>query len=319
MLPRYRTKSVRRSNRGSFGAERRRRVREAFDVRVEREWHRYSGTAWRVLARELRSRFLHQHLPKGLGWVLELGPGPGRFTPEILASGARVVALDLSLPMLKALGRRSAGGPRRGTLRRVRGAGEHLPFRDRAFRGAVAYGNLLGFAGRGGDRLLAELGRVVKPGGVLILDVASPVGSATEFLEAGARQRFLRRVLRDPDYYFLDRVLRSKERGHQPYAPERMGFFEFDFYTVPAAERVLAQSGFRPVDRMALAPIGAFRERLTTLARRDPVAWRNLVKLEERAGRRPGVLETGHGFVIATVRKSPKRRLVPRDPLKRSG
>jgi SAM-dependent methyltransferase len=197
----------------------------------------------------------------------------------------------------------------------VRAAGEHLPFRDGAFRAAVVYGNILGFAGRGGDGLLAELGRVVRPEGKLVIDVASPVGSATEFLESAARQRFLLRILRDPDFYFLTGVLAPVGRGHQPYAPQRMGYFEFDFYTVPAAESSLERAGFRPVDRMALAPMGAFRDRMTTLARRDPVAWQNLLELEEHVGRRPGVLETGHGFVVAAVRRGPRRA----PPIRRAG
>jgi SAM-dependent methyltransferase len=303
VLPRYRTKSHRRKLARSAGAERRRRIRETFDKRVQGEWRRYSGTAWRVLARELRRRFLDRHLDSGSGWVLELGPGPGRFTPDILVRRARVAAVDLSLPMLTTLGRRTAKGRHFAALRRVRAAGEHLPFRNGAFRAAVAYGNLLGFSGRGGDRLLAELARVVRPGGTLVIDVASPVASATEFLESGARQRFLRRILREPEFYFVSEILGSGDRGHQPYAPKRMGFFEFDFYTVRGAEALLRKVGFRPFDRMALAPIGAYRERLTTIARRDPVAWRNLLELEEHVGRRPGVLETGHGFVVAAVRR----------------
>ncbi|HYB79135.1 MAG TPA: class I SAM-dependent methyltransferase [Thermoplasmata archaeon] len=320
MLPRYRTKPVRGSGRGAAGAARRRRVREAFDALVRREWSRYSRSAWRVLARELRGRFLARHLPKGTGWVLELGPGPGRFTPAILATGARVVAVDLSRPMLDSLGRRAARWPWVSALRRVCGAGEHLPFRKGAFRAAVAYGNILGFSGRGGEQLLAELARVLRAGGWLLLDVASPVGAATEFLESAARQRFLLRILRDPAYYFLDGIVQSKQRGHQPYAPKRMGYFEFDFYTARGAEEILSANGFRLVDRMAIAPIGAYRDRLTTLARRDRVAWRNLIKLEERVGRRPGVLETGHGFVIAAVRRpSTWRPSSSRGRLKQSG
>jgi len=242
-------------------------------------------------------RFLDRHLPRGPGWVLELGPGPGRFTPAVLRSRARVVAVDLSRPMLRALGR-----PRRARLRRVQAAGEHLPFRDGRFRAAVAYGNLLGFAAKDADRLLSELARVLRPGGVLVFDVASPVGAATDFLESAARQHLLRRVLRDPTYYFVDQVVRPADRTHQPYAPERWGFFEFDFYTAAGVDRVIRAAGFRAVDRMAVAPIGAYRERLTRTARRDRRAWRNLLALEERAGRRPGTMETGHGFVVAAKR-----------------
>jgi len=244
--------------------------------------------------------------------VLELGPGPGRFTPTILSSGARVVAVDLSLPMLRALRRRKPVQARSRQLRGVRAAGEHLPFGKGAFRGAVVYGNILGFSAGDGPRLLSELARVVRPGGMLILDVSSPVAAATEFLTIAARRRFLLRILRDPEYYFLSGVTRPQERTHQPYAPERMGFFEFDFYTAAGAEVALRAAGFRPSDRMALGSIGAFRNRLTTIARRDRRAWRNLLELEERVGRRPGVLETGHGFVVAAVREGRGARTRPR-------
>jgi len=175
---------------------RRRRVRERFDVSVEREWVRYSQMAWRRLVGELRDRFLARHLKKGPGWVLELGPGPGRFTPTVLASGAQVVAVDLSFPMLRALGHKGRWKTAsRSRLSRTRAAGEHLPFRDGTFRAAIAYGSLLGFAARDGERLLAELARVVRPGGLLILDVSSPVGSATEFLSNASEQRFLLQLL----------------------------------------------------------------------------------------------------------------------------
>ncbi len=270
---------------------------------MDRERRRYSGEAWRVLVRELRERFLEHHLPKGRGWVLELGPGPGRFTPTILATGARVVAVDLSLPMLRALRRRTTIRPRSRQFRSVRAAGERLPFGEAVFRCAVVYGNILGFSAGDGPQLLSELARVVKPGGMLVIDVSSPAAATTEFLTSGARDHILLRILRDPDYYFLSGITRPEDRTHQPYAPERMGFFEFDFYTAAGAEAALGAAGFRTVDRMALGSIGAYRDRLTTIARRDRRAWQNLVELEERVGRRPGVLETGHGFVMAAVRQ----------------
>lgn len=294
-------------------AVRRRRIRERFDESVDRERHRYSGSAWRVLVRDLRVRFLAHHLPAGKGWVLELGPGPGRFTPSILTTGARVVAVDLSLPMLHALGRHAAVRARTRQLRRVRGAGERLPFGDGSFRAVVAYGNLLGFAARDGERLLAELARVVRPGGHLILDVASPVGAATEFLTQGAERRLLLRILRDPDFYFLSQVLGARGRGHQPYAPERWAPWEFDFYTPAAAEALLADAGFRVVDRMAVGAIGAYRDRLATIARRDRRTWATLLSIEEDVGRRAGVLETGHGFVVAAVRRRDASPLRSRD------
>jgi len=294
------------------GALRRRRIRERFDASVRREWGRYEGEPWRALVRELRERFLRAHLSDGEGWVLELGPGPGRFTSAVLGGRARVVAVDFSLPMLRALSRRQAIRSKAARLRRVRGAGELLPFRDGAFRASVALGNILGFSAKDGGRLLCELARVTRPGGRLILDVASPVGATTDFLELATRQRKLPQILRDPEYYFLNNVVSSSDRTHQPYAPKRWGFFEFDFYTVAGANRALAAAGFRVIDQMAVAPVSAYRARLTKIARREPKTWKNLLTIEERAGRRPGTLETGHGFVLAAVRRPLPRRRRPR-------
>ena len=210
--------------------------------------------------------------------------------------------------MLRALSRRQAVRSKAARLRRVRGAGELLPFRAGAFRASVALGNILGFSAGDGERLLSELARVTHPGGLLILDVASPVGATTDFLSMAAHRRLLSKVLRDPEFYFLNRVLGPSDRTRQPYAPERWGYFEFDFYTAAGAERALAAAGFRVIDRMALAPISAYRGRLTTIARRERRTWRNLLAVEERAGRRPGTLETGHGFVVAAVRATPRGR-----------
>ncbi|HYA53990.1 MAG TPA: class I SAM-dependent methyltransferase [Thermoplasmata archaeon] len=295
-------------HRATSGAVRRRQVRERFDASVRREWARYEGEPWRALVRELRERFVRRHLPRDRGWVLELGPGPGRFTATLLGDSARLVAVDLSLPMLRALSRRQAVRSKAARLRRVRGAGELLPFRAGAFRASVALGNILGFSAGDGERLLSELARVTHPGGLLILDVASPVGATTDFLSMAAHRRLLSKVLRDPEFYFLNRVLGPSDRTRQPYAPERWGYFEFDFYTAAGAERALAAAGFRVIDRMALAPISAYRGRLTTIARRERRTWRNLLAVEERAGRRPGTLETGHGFVVAAVRATPRGR-----------
>jgi len=195
-----------------------------------------------------------------------------------------VTAVDYSLPMLRALVRRRSVRSGSDRLRRLRGAGEHLPFRRGTFRAAVAYGNILGFSAKDSAQLLSELARVVRPGGILLLDVASPVAAATEFLSLGAQRRFLLRILRDPDYYFLEGVLAEAERAHQPFAPERMAYWEFDFYTAPAAEAELDRAGFRTVDRMAVGALAAYRDAITNVARRDRRAWGELLRLEELVG-----------------------------------
>ena len=95
---------------------------------------------------------LDELLPPGR--VLDVGAGDG-FTAERLGAGRPVVALDPSAGMLA-----------RADLRhRVRGEAEHLPFAEAAFDGA--YATWAYFFSRDWDPTpgIAELDRVVRPGG----------------------------------------------------------------------------------------------------------------------------------------------------------
>ena len=280
---------------------RRRRVREVFDARVAREWRRHEGEPWRVLRRTLRERFLAKHLGRLRGTVLELGPGPGRFTPLLRAEPRRaVLAVDLSRGSLLAARRRTRPDPALAPVDWVEGVGEHLPLRSGSFQGVVALGNIVSFASRDGPALLRELWRVARPRGRLIADFPSPVAATQEFFYTAARNRFLPRVLRERRYYLVDQVLDS---GFQPFDPPRLCSWEFRFYTAAEAVRMLRRAGFDVVDTMSVGPVARMDDRVISVARRDPRTWRSLLEIEERAGRRAGVLETGDGFVVCAVRR----------------
>lgn len=258
------------------------------------------GEPQRILRRTLRERFLRQHLRGSRGVLLELGPGPGRFTPILRrATRGGVLALDLSREGLRSARRRARREPGLSRIDWVQGAGEYLPLRSRSVDTVVAFGNIVSFAALDGPALLKELARVMRPKGLLLADFPSPAGSTQEFFYVAARQRLLGRVLRRPSHYFLDRVLTT---GFQPLAPARLARWEFRFYTVAEAKKELARAGFRTIDAMSVAPIAAYQDRVAAIARREKRTWVTLLRVEEQIGRRPGVLETGHGFLMAAVR-----------------
>lgn len=285
---------------------RRRHLRRTFDARIDREWGRYAGEPRRVLVRHLRERFLRQHLSYGPGVVLELGPGPGRFSSTILGlSRGPLLAIDLSREVLRRGQRRLGGDPRRRRVSWIQGAGEHLPLQDRSVGTAVVLGNIVCFAGTDGPRLLREIARVVRPGGTLVADFASPAAATQEFFEVVSRRRQLRRILRRPEFYLIHQILDS---GYQPYLPRRLAAWEFQFYTVDSARQALVRAGFRVRDAMAVGAVGWTVGRIAASARREPRTWENLLRIEERIGRRPGALETGHGFLVAATRAARRRR-----------
>jgi ubiquinone/menaquinone biosynthesis C-methylase UbiE len=159
-------------------------------------WQRYKGTRacpyrWRWILDNLPRQVVHPlrstvdgfHINRGRT-VLELGPGPGYFTVEVarrLGPEGRLVCVDIQLKMIRALRRRLQREAVANALPLV-GNALALPLAGRSLDCAF----LVTVLGEVPDRLkaLAELRRVLKPGGIL---------SITESLP-------------DPDYQFPDVV-----------------------------------------------------------------------------------------------------------------
>jgi len=98
--------------------------------------------------------------------VLEVGAGSGRDGILLAGRGARVVALDYSLPSLRLI---KAQAPEGGTLSVCCGDAFALPFADGTFD-VVFHQGLLEHFRNPGD-LIAENARVLKPGGLILIDV----------------------------------------------------------------------------------------------------------------------------------------------------
>src|SRR5215213_8095068 len=97
--------------------------------------------------------------------LLELGPGPGVTTEVLRRRVARLTAVELDAALAARLARRL---PRPG-VRVVRGDGAALPFRDRSFEAAAVFTMLHHVPSVAlQDRLLAEVCRCLRPGGLLV-------------------------------------------------------------------------------------------------------------------------------------------------------
>jgi len=118
------------------------------------------------------------------GRMLDLAAGTGLFTSAAEAEGNAVVSLDLSLPML----RRAVA---RGARRPLQGDGAALPLRARSFESVLAV-RLFQLVDDPRP-ILAELARVLRPGGVLAVTPVWPsrprdaIGRA--YWDAGQRVR----------------------------------------------------------------------------------------------------------------------------------
>jgi ubiquinone/menaquinone biosynthesis C-methylase UbiE len=95
--------------------------------------------------------------------ILDAGCGTGVFTSDVLATGANVVGLELSLPMLIRAGRKLQGH----LFTMVQGDMRHLPFADEEFDKAVSV-TAIEFI-ENVTTAISQLFRVTKPGGRIVV------------------------------------------------------------------------------------------------------------------------------------------------------
>ena len=103
------------------------------------------------------------------GELLDVPCGFGRHAVALGAAGYRVTGVDRSRTLLDEA-RRRAGGARWPKL--VQGDYRKLPFGDASFDAALCLFSSLGYLGDEGDtEVLAEIGRVLRPGGRLVIEI----------------------------------------------------------------------------------------------------------------------------------------------------
>lgn len=205
-------------------------AREAYDALAEI----YDGLPNPMLALERGA--MAEVIPPLAGLtVADLGCGTGRYAAHALERGARsVYALDLSRGMLQKLRERRAADSR---LHLLQADMQELPLADGALDGILS-GLALGYAARL-VRAVAEMGRVVRPGGFVLLSDLHPIGPSL-----GWEREYL--IGRNGS---LARI----RVEHHPYSFERLfdlffdaGFCLDELREVPVgAERLAFARGFR--------------------------------------------------------------------------
>jgi SAM-dependent methyltransferase len=252
---------------------------------VEREWLRYEGTAQRDLFRVLRTRFLHRHRPQVPGPILEVGPGPGRFSRHLALEGHALVLLELSHEAI-ALARTHVLEEKpldpTSPVEFIRGDAVSPPFRAGAFAAVTLLGNVVGFAAEDGQRLLERACALVATGGSLLIEIAPGAGERSRYVHRLPPGAFAR-TLQSPERWVADRVLRE---GFDPQG-ERHKTPRFRRFSADSVTTRLERQGFSVVERLAVAPASGLEPGHLEAAKEDPVAWARLLALEETLGRLP--------------------------------
>lgn len=233
--------------------------------------------------------------------MVDVGSGPGRFLAFIGGPRTRKVALDVSAEMLSLLPRTWPEGERRGAMPdRVRADAVRPPFAKGTFSEVVVMGNTLGFAGRFAGRLLEEAEQLVRPSGVLVVEIAPASGERSQYL-GRLPASSLARLFRSPLAAILGRLDREPFRREPPRHATPRTFRRM------AAEELgerLRAGGWEVREMMAVAPaLGPDAERIAAL-RPDPKSWGRLLDLEEEVGHRPGRWPEAAAVLVGARRPS---------------
>jgi SAM-dependent methyltransferase len=242
--------------------------------------------AFRALLRAVEARFYQELLPLDEP-VLDMGCGDGHFASVALTAGTRPLAAGID-PATGALREALGGGAYRVLARSLGGA---MPFADGAFATVVSNSVLEHIPEL--DPVLAEIGRVLRPGGRLIFCV--PSEHFSEFLLfsqlfrklrleglARAYERYFNRIsrhhhcdgpevwqarlaslglqLRDPSYYFSERALHALDLGHYLGVPSLISKMVFGrWILVPTHWNLtLTERWLRPLYEEPQPQIGAY-------------------------------------------------------------
>ena len=148
------------------------------------EWDRLVRTPRDLVSLHIHTHYLREYIKSGDN-VLEVGPGPGRFTIELAKLSARISIIDISSEQLKLNEQKvkEAGFEDAVLWRRKMDIVDLSEIPDNSFDATVCYGGPLSYVFEQADKALDEVLRVTKPNGYVFLGVMSSLGTWQLYIE----------------------------------------------------------------------------------------------------------------------------------------
>lgn len=265
-------------------------VEHFYDEYGQKEWERLTKDPTNEVKLHVHRHYLEKYVQDGHS-VLEIGPGPGRFTQIMAQLGARIVLVDISSGQLE-LNRQKAAelGFEHAVEKRLKLDMCDMRILDNeAFDVVVCYGGPLSYVFEKREKAVGEILRVLRPGGVALVSVMSLWGVVHEFLSGvlALPSEINRSIVHTGDLC-LENFPENTHHCHMFNAGE--------------LRTLLESCGAVVLEMSASNCLSAARGDRLTETRQDAAKWEQLLEMELEACREPGCVDMGT-HMIAVIRK----------------
>ena len=268
--------------------------RAHYDRLADGEWTRLTRTRRGELSFLVHMDVLKRHVTADMD-VLEIGAGAGIFTKELVSMAGRLVVSDLSEVQL-ALNRdhmRDLGVLHRVADYRVLDIADLSTVGTESFDAVVCIGGPLNYLLDQEQAAVAELLRVVKPGGKLVLGVMSLISTVAIYLGSLPAEK---------NAIGLDNMRWLLETGRQDREHHPATEHYCHMMTSADVDALLADQAVEVVERRGAGLLGVAGEEALEAAKRDDELWTLIVERELAWSKSPGTLDVGDNIVYV-VRK----------------
>ncbi|MFK7923916.1 MAG: class I SAM-dependent methyltransferase [Bacteroidia bacterium] len=266
-------------------------IRNFYDQYADLETHRWDKSPVEQIKLYVHQHHLSTHINAG-DKVLELGAGTGIFTEQLASITEKLTITDIS-PVQLALNQKRS--QELDYASKVQDWGladitDLAQFKDETFDKVVCYGGPLSYVFDKKHQALAEIKRVLKPGGKALMSVMNLWGTTHQYLTA---------IMLEVPPAENEKVMTTGNLHPSSFTPSD---HHCHMFRAEEFKTDLQQAGFEILTLSASNCLSAMRAAQLPEIKKDVNRWQYFLDLEIRACQSPGMIESGT-HLIAVVQK----------------
>lgn len=266
-------------------------IESHFDDPTQEEWERLDKNPVGKVQFHISNHYLKKYIKKG-DRILEIGPGPGRFTIELAKLGAKIAIVDISENQLRLNKEKveEAGFDDSVEWRKKRDIINLEGIPDNAFDSVVCYGGPLSYVFEFVDQALEEILRVTKKGGTILTSVMSNLGTYLHLINN----------VFETQEISLERFDEVSRTGDVLGDLANKGTHQCHMFRYSEFQEILSKFPIDIIDASAsnFLSSGMSNEEFLMNLMIDSEKWNMLLKWELDFCKEPGVIDAGTHFIV---------------------